>query len=328
MKTLLLLALLSPWYHADSLLNKALNDSLIPGAVLCVVEADTIQYIRAYGQRALVPERETMTTTTIFDLASVSKPIGAGTAALQLIQAGRLHADDPVRKYLPAFDSEATIRHLMTHTSGLPPYMNARRLDSIYNARNPEHTITRQAFFMDTICRCQRQSAPGEKYTYSCLNFITLQAVVETITGQSLHALRPYYRPLPIASIDTFIAPTEILPDGHILRGEVHDPLARVMMEGVSGNAGVFMSAEQVAEWCCWLMNLPDSVRTQACNAGLWTDKDGSLNHTGYTGTSIRLYPAKHRAIILLTNRVHPHDTDNAPIAALRRELYRLLRVR
>ena len=328
MKTLLLLALLSSFQQVDSLLSQAINDSLIPGAVVCVVDADTIQYLRAYGHRAVVPQEEPMTTTTIFDLASVSKPIGAGTAALQLIQTGRLHADDPVRQYLPAFESEATIRHLMTHTSGLPPYMNARRLDSIYNVRYPDHSIARQAFFLDTICRCQRQTAPGEKYTYSCLNFITLQAVVETVTGQSLNSLRPFYRPLPIASVDSLVAPTEVLPDGHLLRGEVHDPLARVMMEGVSGNAGVFMSAEQVAEWCRWLMNLPDSVRTQACNAGLWTDTDGSLNHTGYTGTSVRLYPQQHRAIILLTNRVHPRDKENASIAALRRELYRLLGAR
>lgn len=181
--------------------------------------------------------------------------------------------------------------------------------------------LSRQDFFMDTICRCRRLSPVGEKYRYSCLNFITLQRVVETIVGTDLNTFLSanLYAPLHTDAMgwlpsDTLlgrIAPTEC-NDTACLRGMVHDPLARVMMQGISGNAGLFATAEDVAKWAIWFMSLPDSVRTAACNAGLWAD-DGSatLYHTGYTGTSIAINLNDNRAVILLTNRVHPTDTGN-----------------
>lgn len=325
--------------RADSLINNAIypvdsvngvGDSVfidrtrcIPGAVLCVVDSGRITYLRAYGNRAVVPACEPMTTNTVFDLASLSKPLGAGSAALLLIEQGRLSADDKVSNYLPAFQTDASVRHLLTHRSGLPPYMNARILDSIYTSRSATMTqpLSRQDFFMDTICRCHRLSPVGEKYRYSCLNFITLQRVVETIVGTDLNTFLSanLYAPLHTDAMgwlpsDTLlgrIAPTEC-NDTACLRGMVHDPLARVMMQGISGNAGLFATAEDVAKWAIWFMSLPDSVRTAACNAGLWAD-DGSatLYHTGYTGTSIAINLNDNRAVILLTNRVHPTDTGN-----------------
>ena len=309
----------------------------IPGAVLCVVDSGRITYLRAYGNRAVVPVCEPMTTNTVFDLASLSKPLGAGSAALLLIEQGRLSADDKVSTYLPAFQTDATIRHLLTHRSGLPPYMNARVLDSVYTARDTAQ-LSRQDFLLDTICRCRRLSAVGEKYRYSCLNFITLQRVVETIVGEDINTYlrQNLYTPLhadamgwlPSDTLLPRIAPTDC-NDTACLRGTVHDPLARVMMCGVSGNAGIFATAEDVARWAMWFMSLPDTTRTAACHAGLWLDDEGTdshgaplalLRHTGYTGTSITLYPDCQRAVILLTNRVHPTDTGslNALRAAVR----------
>ena len=312
MKTLVLL-LLTQFGCVDSLVHQAISDSLIPGAVVCYVEADTIAFLKAYGNKAVYPQEEKMTVNTIFDLASVSKSTGAGTVAMNLIRAGRLSADDKVNRYLPAFEGDATIRHLLTHTSGLPSYMTATILDSIYQVRGINRGMTRPQFLMDTICRCKRLSAPGETYRYSCLNFITLQNVVQTITRTPLDRLRPYYRPItdPMDSVVRQIAPTEVQPDGSVLRGQVHDPLARIMNEGISGNAGIFMTASQLSEWCVWFMSIPQEQREQACNCGLWIDDDGTLGHTGYTGTSIRLDPATHRAVIILTNRVHPVDKGN-----------------
>lgn len=312
----------TPWSKATA---KAVEDAIskgsIPGAVVCYIENDQIVFLQAYGHRSLVPDKESMTVNTVFDMASVSKPVGAGTAAMNLIRAGRLNANDPVNKYLPNFATNATIEQLMHHTSGLPSYMYVARLDSTYKARisSGETTLSRPDFLVDTICRCARPSKPGETYRYSCLNFITLQRVVETITGEPLNRIRPFYRPTDTdaQSIGNsaprgleMIAPTEQQPDGSVLRGDVHDPLARVFMLGISGNAGVFMTAEQLAEWCIWMMNIPKEEREKGLNAGLWTDDDGSLNHTGYTGTSIRLYPDEHKALIVLTNRVHPKDVS------------------
>lgn len=312
----------STWSRAtEKAVQEAIDKGSVPGAVVCYIENNKIVFLQAYGYRSLVPNKEIMTTNTIFDLASVSKPTGAGTAAMNLIREGRLNVNDPVNKYLPSFATNATIGQLMRHMSGLPSYMYVTSLDSIYRARiaNGETTLSRPDFLIDTICRCVRPSQPGEKYRYSCLNFITLQRVVETITGEPLNRIRPFYRPIDVDINNigngaprglALIAPTEQQPDGSVLRGDVHDPLARVFMLGVSGNAGVFMTAEQLAEWCIWMMNIPKEEREKGLNAGLWIDDDGSLNHTGYTGTSVRLYPDEHKALIVLTNRVHPKDVS------------------
>jgi CubicO group peptidase (beta-lactamase class C family) len=318
---------------ADQLIKEAISDSIIPGAVLCVVEDGEVSYLQAYGYRSVFPEHEPMTTNTIFDLASVSKPLGAGSAALLLCAEKRLHVSDFVSQYIP-YHEDVQIYHLLTHYSGLPAYMGAARLDSIYLARETE--MSSAQFMLDTIARCKRPSAVGEKYRYSCLNFISLQGVVEAIVGENINT---YMRDqlynklnintmgwLPADSLLYRIAPTECT-NTDCLCGQVHDPLARIMMSGVSGNAGIFASAEDVAAWVIWFMNFPEETRMNGCNAGLWTDSvmtsDGTLTpscrHTGYTGTSITILPDEQRALILLTNRVHPKDKHN--LSALRKAL-------
>jgi CubicO group peptidase (beta-lactamase class C family) len=99
-----------------------------------------------------------------------------------------------------------------------------------------------------------------------------------------------------------------------------------MIMCGVSGNAGVFATATEVAKWAIWFMNLPADVREQGCQAGLWTDtvttslgEQQSCRHTGYTGTSVTILPQSRRAVILLTNRVHPKDEHS--LGGLRRQL-------
>ena len=323
---------------ADSLIHQSIQDAIIPGAVLCVVEDGAISYLQAYGNRSVLPEQSPMTTNTIFDLASLSKPLGAGAAMLLLCAEGKANIDDFVAQYIPNYHKDVRIRHLMTHYSGLPAYMGALRLDSIYLA----HRIAtpRPDFMIDTIATCFRPSGVGEKYRYSCLNFISLQRVVETIVGQDINT---YMRNnlynqlntntmgwLPADSLLYRIAPTECT-DTTCLHGDVHDPLARIMMQGISGNAGIFATAEEVARWAIWFMNLPADTRANACNAGLWTDSvttssgTATLNcrHTGYTGTSITILPDERRALILLTNRVHPKDEHN--LGTLRKALNALL---
>ena len=323
---------------ADSLIHQSIQDTIIPGAVLCVVEDGAISYLQAYGNRSVFPEQSPMTTNTIFDLASLSKPLGAGTAMLLLCAEGKANIDDFVAQYIPNYHKDVRIRHLMTHYSGLPAYMGALRLDSIYLARRI--ATSRPDFMIDTIATCFRPSAVGEKYRYSCLNFISLQRVVEAIVGQDINT---YMRNnlynqlktntmgwLPADSLLYRIAPTECT-DTTCLHGDVHDPLARIMMQGISGNAGIFATAEEVARWAIWFINLPADTRANACNAGLWTDSvtttSGtatlSCRHTGYTGTSVTILPDEQRALILLANRVHPKDEHN--LGALRKALNALL---
>ena len=324
---------------ADSLIMAAIHDSIAPGAVLCVVEEGEIIYLQAYGNRAIVPDTEVMTTNTIFDLASVSKPTGAGTAMLLLCAEGKASVDDYVSQYIPNYHADVQIRHLMTHYSGLPSYMNARRLDSIFLARGAQYNQYPD-FMIDTIARCKRPSAVGEKYRYSCLNFISLQRVVENIVGTDINSyLRDtHYKTLglrtmgwlPNDSLLHRIAPTECA-DTVCLRGVVHDPLAQKLMRGISGNAGVFATAEEIANWAIWFMNLEEETRIKGCNAGLWTDsvttsmgiETPSCRHTGYTGTSVTILPKEKRALVLLTNRVHPKDEHS--LATLRKALNALL---
>lgn len=335
-------------FDADSarvLIEQAIADSLIPGAVLCVVDEGEIVHLEAYGHRAIVPEVEPMTENTIFDLASVSKPTGAGTAALLLVKEGRLSVDDLVCKYIPDYHSDVTVRHLMTHYSGLPAYLGAAGLEKRFleaqGEKAPQNATSvsgdpakargnealRRDFTIEAIATCQRPSAVGEKYRYSCLNFISLQRVVETIVGTDVNTyLRSaLYEPqgwttmgwLPDTAYMERIAPTEWNENAQ-LRGEVHDPLARVMMCGISGNAGVFATAEEIGKWAIWYMEQPQELRESACNAGLWTEEvqlaadtlqtTVESRHTGYTGTNVVLWPEYNRAVVLLAHRVHPHD--------------------
>jgi CubicO group peptidase (beta-lactamase class C family) len=316
-------------HEADSAIHAAIADSIVPGAVLCVVEDGQITLLKAYGNRAVWPEVEAMTTHTVFDLASLSKPLGAGTAALLLANEGLLSVDELVCKYIPNFHSDVTIRHLMKHYSGLPAYFLAGPLEKVYLERGGDslNMQERRDFTVDSIARCHRPTAIDEKYRYSCLNFISLQRVVETIVETDLNSYlrNGHYRQLglttvgwlPADSLLPRIAPTECI-DSLCLRGRVHDPVARIMMGGISGNAGLFASAEDVAKWAIWFMSLPDEMRTKGCNAGLWTDSIATstgaetlrCRHTGYTGTSITTLPELRRAVILLTNRVHPKDEN------------------
>ena len=326
----------SVYFDTDSarvLIEKAIADSLIPGAVLCVVDKGEVVYLEAYGNRAIVPAAEKMTKNTIFDLASVSKPTGAGTAALLLVKEGRLSVDDLVCKYIPNYHPDVTVRHLMTHYSGLPAYFIAGPMERIYLERLGEGADTEQArrdFTVDSIARCKRPTAIDEKYRYSCLNFISLQRVVETIVGTDVNT---YLREnlyesqgwntmgwlTDKANINR-IAPTEWHDDVQ-LRGDVHDPVARVMMRGISGNAGVFATAEEIGKWAIWYMKQPQELREQACNAGLWTEQVSlavdslqttiESRHTGYTGTNVVVWPEYERAVVLLAHRVHPYDKGN-----------------
>lgn len=317
-------------YHmADSAIHAAIADSIIPGAVLCVVDNGEVVHLQAYGNRAIWPEIEAMTTNTIFDLASLSKPLGAGTAALLLANENKLSVNDLVCKYIPNFHSDVTIRHLMKHYSGLPAYFLADPMEKKYLERGgvTEDMQARRDFTVDSIARCKRPTAIDEKYRYSCLNFISLQRVIENTVGMDLNT---YLREnlyqsigmmttgwLPDDSLLYRIAPTECI-DSTCLRGRVHDPVARIMMGGISGNAGVFSTAEEVAKWAIWFINLPMKSRELGCNAGLWTDSVTTstqtetlrCRHTGYTGTSITILPEYKRAVILLTNRVHPKDEN------------------
>ncbi len=231
----------------------------------------------------------TMTTDAIFDLASMSKCVGTTLAFMRVVEDGLVRLTDNVNRYIPDFDAweskpekrgekperqHITIKDLLTHTSGLPAYI---WVDGFVEQMQ-RHGRTEGLALRDSLItyladseRVQRLSRPGEELRYSCLNMILVQAIIERVTGQRLdhYAQQEVFGPMGLKSTwynciddaalpypaDAPIVPTEVQPSGKVLCGEVHDPLARVANRGVSGNAGLFSSAEDLATVASVLMN-------------------------------------------------------------------------
>ncbi len=342
---------------ADSLINASIAAGTIPGAVLCVVQGERIVYNHAYGCSRVRPDKKKMSPNTIFDLASVSKVVGTGMTAMTLVDEGLLDLDAPVHRYLPDFEGDATIRDLMTHVSGLPAYASWKTL----LADHPDATpADKRQLLLKHVCHCPRMSAPRTEFRYSCLNFITLQYVMETITGRPLDELATerVFRPLHMKHTGynpgprRCVAPTEIQADSTCLHGMVHDPLARVMNSGISGNAGVFAPTKDLAKIAVWMFQTLDGKdvkhapfsretleRMLTVPAGyepfgraLAWDVESDYNaargsrlststvcHTGYTGTAIVIDPENRIAVILLAHRVHPYDKGG--VNSLRRQV-------
>ena len=341
--------------NADRAIEQAIADKTIPGAVLCVVRHGKTGYLKAYGNKRVYPKTEKMTTGTVFDMASCSKAMSTATCAMILVDRGLLRLNDRVDQYVTEFENwkdsitgetEAIrVIDLMTHTSGLPPYAPVQELKEKYGAPNPQAVV-------NWISHCKRLYAPETGWTYSCCNYIMLQQVIEKITGQTLQqfAHDNIFAPLnmrhtdyrPSKELAALCAPTEKQADGNCLLGVVHDPLACTMMGGLSGNAGLFSSAEDVATYCAAILNkgelngkrilsplavkcmetVPRSLAQFGHTPGWgistpYSSNSGDLlsaqtfGHTGYTGTSIVIDPTNDVAIILLTNCVHPVDKGN-----------------
>jgi uncharacterized protein YbbC (DUF1343 family)/CubicO group peptidase (beta-lactamase class C family) len=324
----------------DEQINRAVKEGLIPGAVLVIGHAGQVVYRKAYGERALIPNREPMTVDTIFDVASLTKVIATTSSIMKLFEQGQIRIDDPVTKYLPEFQdgkSAITIRNLMTHFSGLRPDLDLKPAWSGY-----ETGIHRA--LIDKPVR-----GPGIRFVYSDINFVLLGEIVRRLGGKPLsdYARDNIFEPLgmrdsmfqPPAALKPRIAPTEIDPDtGQPLRGVVHDETSR-FMGGVAGHAGLFTTADDLAKFAQMMLDhgsangsrifspatvekftTPQTPANQPILRGLGWDIDspfssnrgdlfpiGSYGHTGFTGTSVWIDPTSRTYVILLTNFVHPH---------------------
>ncbi|MFA6335185.1 MAG: serine hydrolase [Bacteroidales bacterium] len=339
--------------NVDRIIGESINQGEIPGAVLAVVKDGKMVYIKAYGNKSVYPVQQKMEINTVFDLASVSKSLGTTLSFMQLVEQGRVRLTDNVAMYIEGFkgyvDSitgetvNIRVIDLLTHSSGLPPYAPTEKLIEKYGSPNPSG-------LMEYIATCKRDFKPTTKFQYSCLNFITLQNILQKITGEKLcdYAKKNVFDVLglknttynPSGAILALVAPTEKQKDGSVLIGKVHDPLARLLNDGNSGNAGLFSNADDMAVIATALMNggvyngkrilgrltvetmttVPvgfeslgrslgwDNYSPYASNNGNLFHPGKTYGHTGYTGTSIVIDPISKVAVILLTNRVHPED--------------------
>ena len=328
----------------------------LPGAVVLVGRGDEVLYHAAFGNRATAPAPEAMTEDTIFDLASLTKVVATTTSVMQLVERGQIRLSDPVASFIPEFGrygkSGITIRHLMTHTSGLRPDLEL----------NVEFSGTAEAVRRAT--EEIPEAPPGERFVYSDINFFLLGEIVSRASGERLdrYAKAHVFDPLsmrdtmflPPESLRPRIAPTERClplawpcdrPDAPFLRGIVHDPTAR-RMDGMAGHAGLFSDAADLSRFCRMLlgggslggvrvlapatvalMTSPATPPWMADVRGLGWDIDssysanrgdiystGSFGHTGWTGTSLWIDPASRSYVIFLSNRVHPDGKGDVAV--------------
>lgn len=337
-----------PLAAADAAIERFIAQRHLPGATLWIEQLGGGRHHRAYGQRAVAPAAEPLDEATVFDAASLTKPVVTATLVQLLREQGRLDLDAPLQHYLPDCGGPdkagITLRQLLTHSSGLPAGL----------PRNGAGDWAGPQAAQRMACALAPLAPPGTEFRYSDINFILLGRIVERVGGMPLDRLaaQALFAPLgmrdsgylPLLRMDAGrIAPTERLPDGQILRGEVHDPTAR-KMGGVAGHAGLFTTTADLARFARMLLSgglAEDSRRFLAADsvALLTTGQSppavavqrslgwdlsspfarprGSLypptsfGHTGFTGCAFWLDPASRSFFVLLSNRVHPAAGTN-----------------
>ena len=344
-------------------IEAAHNRKEFAGAVALIQHRGEVVLHESIGLAVEVPESERteMTLDTIFDLASITKVVATLPAVLQLIDQGKLSLDEPLGSYLPEFGTEGakreiTIRNLLAHSSGFASW------------RGPYTTGKGIEHYIADFAASQPEADPNSRVAYSCLGFISLAEVVHRVTGETIdrYATEHIWKPLgmndtsfrPAPELRNRIAATEVGNDhehpmaetyptegwrDYLIRGEVHDGNAWYGLDGISGNAGAFGTADDLLRYAnMWrgggeldgvrilsenivqealkeqtglkapnerrglgwqMVPHPETEETMASGRGL---SERAYGHTGFTGTSIWIDPDRYLVSILLTNRVHP----------------------
>lgn len=266
--------------NIDQIVEAEIAKKQLPGAVVLVGRQGKVVWRRAYGNRALEPQVEAMTTDTIFDLASLTKVVATATSAMILVERGLVRLGDPVSRYIPEFAENGkraiTVEHLLIHRSGLIPDNDIKDYE-----QGPEKA-------MENIWRLAPLNAAGAKFIYSDVNFIVLAELVKRVSGKPVdqfareNIFEPLgmretgYKPLEFLgeTVKSRVAPTEKCGSSvsvncaHLrqktsgeakeadqwMRGDVHDPRA-YMLGGVAGHAGLFSTADDLAIYCQMILN-------------------------------------------------------------------------
>ena len=320
----------------DEIVDEGLRRSRMPGCVVLVGHRGRIAYRRAFGFRQLQPHKVPMTIDTVFDMASLTKPIVTATSVMLLVEAGLVDVDRPVATYLPEFGVNGkdviTVRQLLTHMGGLIPDNSLRDYQD-----GPEQAWER-------IEKLETWIEPGSRFAYSDVGFLVLGRLVERVSGQPLDefARQRIFAPTqmretgfrPPAALRARCAVTQ-MRDEQWMQGDVHDPRAWAL-GGVAGHAGLFSTADDLAQYCQMLLEegrwkgdvvlQPQTVRLMRAprqvSSGLrtfgwdmrspYSSNRGDLmsaaafGHGGFTGTAMWIDPELDLFVIFLSNRVHP----------------------
>jgi uncharacterized protein YbbC (DUF1343 family) len=323
----------------DRIVEEGIVKGNMPGAVVLVGRHGGIAFRKAYGQKRLEPESSPMTVDTVFDMASITKPMATATSIMKLIEEGKLGLDEPVSKYIPDFAQNGkeviTIRDLLTHQSGLVADNSIKDYGG-----TPEESYK-------NIYKLELTAPHRTRFIYSDVNFITLGKLVQIVSGKDVNqfARANIYDPLgmtetgylPEADLKKRAAPTE-KRDDKWMQGEVHDPRAYAL-GGVAGHAGLFSTAQDIAVYAQMMLNggeyggvrvlKPETVKLMTTpnplpgGRGLrglgWDMKtaysinrgdrlsDQAYGHGGFTGTVLWIDPQLDLFFIFLSNRVHPN---------------------
>jgi len=344
---------------AYEVIEHGIADKAFPGATLAVGYRGKVA-MHAFGNLSYAAKTPATSIQTMYDIASLTKVVVTTTLVAKLAEgdfAVPLDLDARIERYLPEWASgpqpewrrEVTVRHLLTHTSGLPPFKEYWR-----TSKNKQETLTK--IFVEPL-----EYQPGTKEVYSDLGIILMAEIVERLTGRTLDDLANEYIFKPLAMKDTMfrppkklwpsIAPTEFDANfrKRLVLGEVHDENA-FAIGGVSGHAGLFSTTSDLADFCQMLLNggayahqrilrratvaqfttpqklsggtrtLGWAVPTEGGSSGHYFSAH-SFGHTGFTGTSIWIDPDRQLFVVLLTNRVNP-TRENQKIAQVRPALH------
>ncbi len=322
----------------DDLMNRAVHDSVFPGAQLVVIRDNAIILDRCYGRLTYDAGSPPVDDSTIYDLASLTKVCATTPAVMKLCDEGKIGLDDSLSLYLPQFavgpKRAVTVRNLLLHQGGFPPFRKLWEIASTPTAA------------LDTVLSTPLIVRPGDSTIYSDFSMITLGAVVQHLSGVTLdeYVREKFYAPLgmrlttfnPRPPLQARAAPTEYDSTWRkrLVSGTVHDENAS-LLGGVSGHAGLFSTARDLARYVAMLLNdgvyggrefvsrgtVRQFIGARAPGQERWLGwdmkspsgssagplfSDDSFGHTGFTGTSIWADPARRLAVILLTNRVYP----------------------
>jgi len=346
----------------DRLMRQALAHGVFPGAVLLAARGGQRLMHAAYGTANLYTQRP-MTTATLFDLASLTKPLATTLAVMLLCQQGRLGLDQRLPSVLPAVSdsdkSDITIAQLLSHTSGLPAYR------PYFQQLAPLPPNERRAHLRGLLVNEPLLHPPGAKVLYSDLDFMFLEWLVEAAAGQRLDRFlaEQVYAPLeaaPLFFVDqnrpappaAYAATEQCAWRGRLMDAEVHDENAHVL-GGVAGHAGLFGTAAAIhvvlTELLAAYHGQPpvrlfrsDVVRrfwqpAAGADKALGFDLPAavhpscgrffppdSIGHLGFTGTSFWVHREQRVAVVLLTNRVHP-SRENISIRQFRPRIHDLV---
>lgn len=320
----------------DDVVQEGLRREKMPGCVVMVGHQGSIVYHKAFGHRQLVPEKQPMHKDTVFDMASLTKPIATATSVMTLIEAGEIELEAPVSRYIPEFaangKADITVKQLLVHMGGLIPDNSIK-----------DYSGTPAESF-EKIYALSTYVPPGEKFVYTDVGFIVLADLVQRVSGMNVHEYSQQHIFKPLGMTETGYLPREELQvraavtqerDGQPMRGDVHDPRAWAL-GGIAGHAGLFSTASDLARYGQMMLNggsldgvvvmQPETVALMIqpvqVSSGLrglgWDIKSpyssnrgdlfspAAFGHGGFTGTAMWMDPELQLFVIFLSNRVHP----------------------